>query len=254
MFFNVFFVEMNRNIDPLVRLFGDFAEQLSGVSIISVLLRLLLAIIFGGIIGAERASKRQAAGFRTYILVAIGACIAGFTNQFIYECFPSSDVGRLGNGVVTGIGFLGAGTILVTSRSKIKGLTTAAGLWACGCMGLCIGHGFYTLGLIAGALIFIVLSIITPIENYFIDRSRAFTIHVELNSRPNLKDLVNYLRDKGFHVSNVEHNLAYASSGLSVYSVSLISPQIKGQKAASHKVICEMIIELDYVNHAEVQM
>lgn len=254
MVLNVFFVEMNRNIDPIVKLFGNFAEQLSGVSIISVILRLFLAILFGGLIGAERASKRQAAGFRTYILVAIGACIAGFTNQFIYECYPSSDVGRLGNGVVTGIGFLGAGTILVTSRSKIRGLTTAAGLWACGCMGLCLGHGFYTLGLIAGVSIYIVLSIITPIENYFTDRARAFTIHVELNSRPNLKELITYLREKGFYVSNVEHNLAYASSGLSVYSISLISPAIKKQKSISHKVICEMINDLEYVNHAEVQM
>ena len=250
----LFFVEMNRYIDPIVKLFQNYGEELAGVSIISVILRLTLAILFGGIIGAERASKRQAAGFRTYILVAIGACIAGFTNQFIYECFPSSDVGRLGNGVVTGIGFLGAGTILVTSRSKIRGLTTAAGLWACGCMGLCLGHGFYTLGLIAGALIFVVLSIITPIENYLMDRARAFTVYVELNSRPNLKDLINYLREKGFHVANVEHNLAYASSGLSVYSLALVSPLIKGQKAASHKVICAMINELEYVNHAEVQM
>ncbi len=167
-------------------------------------------------------------------------------------CFPSSDVGRLGNGVVTGIGFLGAGTILVTSRSKIKGLTTAAGLWACGCMGLAIGHGFYTIGIAAGIIIFTVLSLITPIENYFIDRARLFTIHVELNSRPDLKQLINYLRSKGFSISNVEHNLAYASSGLSVYSIALLAPYIKGQRAMSHTVICSMINELDYVNHAEV--
>lgn len=254
MFLNTFFVEMNRTIDPIVKLFGDFAEQLAGVSIYSVVIRLILAIIFGGIIGAERASKRQAAGFRTYILVAIGACIAGFTNQFIYECFPSSDVGRLGNGVVTGIGFLGAGTILVTSRSKIRGLTTAAGLWACGCMGLCLGHGFYSLGLIAGVLIFVVLSIITPIENRLLNRVRAFSIHVELNSRPNLKDLITYLREKGYSITNVEHNLAYASSGLSVYTIALIAPEIKGKNTNSHKVVCAMISELEYVNHVEVQI
>lgn len=254
MAFNLFFVEMNRYIDPLIKLLGKFGEELAGISFISVVLRILLAILFGGIIGAERASKRQAAGFRTYILVAIGACIAGFTNQFIYECFPSSDVGRLGNGVVTGIGFLGAGTILVTSRSKIRGLTTAAGLWACGCMGLCLGHGFYTLGLIAGLLIFTVLTIITPLENYFTDRARAFSLFVELNTRPNLKELLTYLRAKGYHVSNVEHNIAYASSGLSVYTIALISPHIKGQRATSHKVLCQMVSELEYVNHVEVQM
>lgn len=250
----LFFVEMNRYIDPIVKQLGNFGEQLAGVSIYSVILRLLLAILFGGLIGAERASKRQAAGFRTYILVAIGACIAGFTNQFIYECFPSSDVGRLGNGVVTGIGFLGAGTILVTSRSKIKGLTTAAGLWACGCTGLCLGHGFYTLGIISGTLIFIVLSIIGPIEGHFTNKSRAFTIHIELNSRPNLKDLITCLRENGYHISNVEHNLAYASSGLSVYSIALVSPIVKHQKVNAQKILCEMLNELEYVNYVEVQM
>ena len=248
----LFLVEMNRYMDPIIKLLGKWGEELAGVSIWSVLVRLGLAILCGGVLGAERAVKRHAAGFRTYILVSLGAAIAGFTNQFIYECFPSSDVGRLGNGVVTGIGFLGAGTILVTSRSKIKGLTTAAGLWACGCMGLAIGHGFYTIGIVAGVIIFAVLSLITPIENYFIDRARLFTIHVELNSRPDLKQLINYLRSKGFSISNVEHNLAYASSGLSVYSISLLAPYIKGQKAMSHTVICSMINELDYVNHAEV--
>ena len=120
-------------------------------------------------------------------------------------------------------------------------------------MGLCLGHGFYTLGLIAGTLIFVVLSIITPIENHLLGKSRAFAIHVELNSRPNLKELINFLRKEGFQVSNVEHNLAYASSGLSVYSISLISPAVKRKKAVSHKVVCSMIKELEYVNHVEVQ-
>ena len=255
MFLTTFFltetIQVNRYIDPLVELLGSLGEKLAEVSFLSIVVRLLLAIICAGVIGAERAVKRQAAGFRTFILVAVGAAIAGFTNQFIYECFPSSDVGRLGNGVITGIGFLGAGTILVTSRSKIKGLTTAAGLWACGCMGLAMGHGFYTLSIIASVSIFLILSLIGPIENYFLERSRAFTIYVELNARVNLKELVAYLREKKYHITNLEHNPAYSSSGLSVYMISLVAPSIKGQKALSHKVICEMIKELEYVNHAE---
>ena len=164
----------------------------------------------------------------------------------------NTDISRLGAQVINGIGFLGAGTILVTSRSQVKGLTTAAGLWACGCMGLSIGHGFYTLGLSAAVIIFVVLSLITPIENYFIDRARVFSIHVELNARPNLKELITYLRQKGYRVSNVEHNLAYASTGLSVYSIALVAPYIKGQKAISHQTICAMITELEYVNYVEV--
>ena len=110
---------VNLYADPIIKLLGEGFEWLSSVSLGSVIVRLLLAIMCGGFLGAERAMKRQAAGFRTYILVAVGAAVAGFTNQFIAEIYGETDVGRLGNGVVTGIGFLGAGTILITSRNKI---------------------------------------------------------------------------------------------------------------------------------------
>ena len=242
----------SKYVDPIVKLLGDNGSWLSTITLGSVIVRLLLAILCGGALGAERAMKRHAAGFRTYILVAVGAAIAGFTNEFISMGYPASDVGRIGNGVVTGIGFLGAGTILVTSRNKIKGLTTAAALWACGCMGLAIGHGFYTLGITASFIIFLILSVTPPIENYFIDRARVFTLHVELNARTNLKELINYLRANSYQITNVEHNLAYASTGLSVYSVTLVAPYIKGMRAISQKAICAAINELEYVNHAEV--
>ena len=161
-----FFINVSLLVDPLLNLFGDNLKWLEDITVGAVIVRLLCAIICGGVIGAERAMKRHAAGFRTYILVALGAAIAGFTNQYISELVPASDMGRIGNGVVTGIGFLGAGTILVTSRNQIKGLTTAACLWACACMGLAIGIGFYSLTIIGFILIIIVLVFLNPIENY----------------------------------------------------------------------------------------
>lgn len=239
-------------VDPLLNLLGDKVSWLQSITIGSVIIRLLLATLCGGLIGAQRATRRHAAGFRTYILVSLGAAIAGFTNQFIAEISADTDIGRIGNGVVTGIGFLGAGTILVTSRNQIKGLTTAAALWASGCMGLCIGHGFYTLGVLASVLIFVILTFTSPIENYFIDRASVLTIHVELDARTNLKDLVTFLRDNGFSIRNVEHNIAYASSGLSVYTIIISNPKQKGKKRLSQKDICHLINELEYVNFAEI--
>ena len=247
-----FFINVSLLVDPLLNLFGDNLKWLEDITVGAVIVRLLCAIICGGVIGAERAMKRHAAGFRTYILVALGAAIAGFTNQYISELVPASDMGRIGNGVVTGIGFLGAGTILVTSRNQIKGLTTAAALWACGCMGLCIGHGFYTLGLLGSFIIFFVLALTNPIEAYLVNKTRVYSLHVELNARTNLKDLITYLRDNSFKVTNVEHNIAYASSGLSVYTIHVIAPKFKGQKAISQQSMCALINELDYVNYAEV--
>lgn len=96
---------LNYVIDPIVKLLGSKFSWLSSISFGSIAIRLLLAVLCGGILGAERTTKRQTAGFRTYILVAIGAAVAGFTNQFISELYEGTDAGRFGNGVVTGIGF-----------------------------------------------------------------------------------------------------------------------------------------------------
>ena len=139
------FLEINRFVDPIVKLLGNNFIWLSELTIGSIIVRLALVIIVSGIVGIERASKKHEAGLRTYVLVCVGAAVAMLTNQFIFEAFGTGDVGRIAAQVISGIGFLGAGTILITSRNQIKGLTTAACLWACACMGLAIGIGFYTL-------------------------------------------------------------------------------------------------------------
>ena len=139
-------------VDPIVKLVGDWLFEINALSIF---IRLFLAALFGGIIGIERTTKKHAAGLRTYILVAIGACMIMLTNLFIVETFETGDIGRMGAQVISGIGFLGAGTIIITSRNRIKGLTTAAALWACAAMGLALGIGFYALALIGFIIIFI---------------------------------------------------------------------------------------------------
>ena len=114
----------------------------------SVVLRLVLAMLLGGCIGLERERKRRPAGFRTYMLVCLGAALTVLLSLYEYtlvtgpwstlaaELGMKTDVSRFGAQVINGIGFLGAGTILVTGRQQVKGLTTAAGLWASACTGL----------------------------------------------------------------------------------------------------------------------
>ena len=133
----------------------------------SVLLRLLLAMIFGGMIGLERGRKHRAAGFRTYMLVCLGATLTSILSQYLYVRLDTDwlgfaettsrqiDVSRFGAQVYSGIGFLAAGTIIVTGRQEVKGLTTAAGLWASACMGIAIGAGFYECVVIAFVLMFL---------------------------------------------------------------------------------------------------
>ncbi|MFQ7474136.1 MAG: MgtC/SapB family protein, partial [Anaerovoracaceae bacterium] len=129
------------------------------INIFSISLRLILALILGGIIGLERGANRHPAGFRTHILVCVGAALAMMTNQFIVDNFGASDPARLGAQVITGVGFLGVGTILITGHSRIKGLTTAAGLWASACLGLAIGIGFYSGAIAAAIIIFVSLTL-----------------------------------------------------------------------------------------------
>ena len=107
---------------------------LAELSLWTVLLRIALSALCGGMVGLERGRKGRPAGFRTHILVCLGAALAMMTNQYIAESFSTGDPARLGAQVISGIGFLGAGTIIVTGQRQVKGLTTAAGLWASACV------------------------------------------------------------------------------------------------------------------------
>ena len=103
----------------------------------AILVRLSLAVVCGGVIGAERETKRRPAGFRTHILICLGAAITTLTSQYLLlSLHLFTDVARLGAQVISGIGFIGAGTIIVTRDKRVKGLTTAAGLWAAAIIGL----------------------------------------------------------------------------------------------------------------------
>lgn len=234
-------------VDPIINLFHW--KVLAELNIGTVLFRLVLAVICGGVIGFERAKKHQAAGFRTYILVCLGSAIAMLTNEFISRATNMGDGARLGAQVISGIGFLGAGTILVTSRNQIRGLTTAAGLWACACLGLSIGIGFYTLAIFGTIVISIVLAILPKIESTFNRKSTYFEIHIEFQTRENLKQFVNLIRQMNFRVISIEHNPAYSASGLSVYTIALKVQEKK--KKINHQEYLDIFSKLDYVNFVE---
>ena len=235
------------SIDPLVNFFNlDFLNDLN---VFTILVRLFLAIFCGGILGVERAIKHHAAGFRTYIIVCVGATFAMLTNEFLNLAVGQGDAARFGAQVISGIGFLGAGTIIVTSRNTIRGLTTAAGLWGCACLGLAIGVGFYTLALLGTLILTIVFAILPAFENFFTNRSRYFEIHIEFDTRENLKEFVNYARGNNLQISSIEHNPAYSASGLSVYSI--IIKSLSKKKIKNHKDVLEDFAKLPYVNFVE---
>ena len=111
-------------------------EYLEGINLASITLRIVMSMVCGGVIGIERGKAHQPAGMRTYMLVCMGAAMVMLTGQYMYYHFQTGDPARLGAQVVSGIGFLGAGSIIISGKTKIKGLTTAAGLWTAACIGL----------------------------------------------------------------------------------------------------------------------
>jgi len=119
-------------------------EFIHGWSMGSMIVRLLLAMAAGMLVGVDRERKNRGAGMKTHVLVCIGAALAMMTSEYIYHEFPDAraDMARIGAQVVSGVGFLGVGTIMVTGKNQIRGLTTAAGLWASACAGIAIGIGF----------------------------------------------------------------------------------------------------------------
>lgn len=133
------------------------------VTYLAVVIRIVCAVVVGGIIGIERSIKNRPAGLRTYMLVCVGACLIMLTNQYIFQMTGNGDPMRLGAQVVSGIGFLGAGTIIVTKHNQIKGLTTAAGLWSAAGVGLALGIGFYEAAFTAAIAIYVTASITAQI-------------------------------------------------------------------------------------------
>lgn len=180
-------------------------DGLRDMTMAAVSMRLLLATICGGLIGMEREFKRRPAGFRTHILICLGAAMTTLTSQYLYlHMHYYTDMARLGAQVVAGIGFIGAGTIIVTRRNQIKGLTTAAGLWTCAIVGLAIGAGFYEGGLIATLLVLVSELIFGKLEYTFMKRRPDINVYLEFRSRSVLETVFADLKEQNIKVRSLE--------------------------------------------------
>lgn len=194
----------------------NMMPYLRELNMVSMMLRVVLALFTGGVIGFEREKKSRGAGFRTYMLVSLGATLTVMLSQYLdvmlngpwadiaAEVGIKTDVSRFGAQVINGVGFLGAGTIIVTGRQEVRGLTTAAGLWASACMGLAIGAGFYECMVIGCILIFLSLELLPLVESAMNSMSRHLNVHVDMDSMENLGGVVNLLKADGHRIYDVE--------------------------------------------------
>lgn len=180
-------------------------DGLREVTLLSVTVRMLLALICGGCIGIERASKRRPAGFRTHILICLGAAMTTLTSQFLYLTMHYyTDMARLGAQVVAGIGFIGAGTIIVTRHQRVKGLTTAAGLWTSAIIGLAIGGGFYEGGIFSTLLILIAELVFSKLEYRMLDHVPEINLYMEYTDKTCLESVLKLFREQNLKILNME--------------------------------------------------
>ncbi len=146
----------------------DFMKQaiqvLTDFNYVSVSVRLVLALVMGGLIGMERGRHGRAAGMRTHVLVCLGACMTALVGLYLLRFNPAENVSRIAAQVISGIGFLGAGTIMIRNQSVITGLTTAAGVWCTATIGIALGYGFYVGALIATIITIVTATLLTRLE------------------------------------------------------------------------------------------
>lgn len=194
----------------------DFVRDMD---FIAVLTRLLLAVVCGGFIGIEREVKRRPAGFRTHILICLGAAVTTLTSQYLYLVLGLyTDVARLGAQVVAGIGFIGAGTIIVTNRRRVKGLTTAAGLWTSAIIGLVCGAGYIEGALFATLMVLLAELVLVKLEYRFARKLTDTNLYIEYYKAETIENIVHNLREHHVKMSGLEISRVTEETGQQRYS------------------------------------
>lgn len=179
-------------------------DLLRGLTLPSILLRTILAMLLSGILGYEREKRHRPAGFRTYLVVCLGSCLAMMVGIYLSTVFESTDASRIPAQVISGIGFLGAGTILVTRQNQVKGLTTAAGLWAVACLGLALGAGFYTGALVVFAAIWISLRMLRIVHTHLNPSLKSVTLHVEFEKVSDMSQFIAFAKNQHCIIDHLE--------------------------------------------------
>ena len=227
-----------------------------------VLLRLLVATLCGGVIGIDRGRKHRPAGFRTYILVCMGATLTVVLGIYLSKMLAGpqwadvllgeytmhhTDDSRFGAQVINGIGFLGAGTIIITGRQQVKGMTTAAGLWASACMGLAIGAGFYWAALISCVMIVLTMVVFTRLEGWMLIHSRHVNYYIEFEQIDDLSEIAETIRSMNVRIYDVEISKAKNSEHncpSAIFSLQL-------PKKMTHSTLLTALAEIDDVRSIE---
>ncbi|MBQ7308981.1 MAG: MgtC/SapB family protein [Clostridia bacterium] len=188
----------------LVDIWNWFVETASAFGMLSIVIRLLLAMIVGLVIGIDREMKRRVAGIKTHILVCVGAAMVMITSQYMLTKFGTGDPARLGAQVISGVGFLGVGTIIVTGRNQVRGLTTAASIWTCACLGLAAGIGFVEGVVVALVFIVFTLKVLGKLDKVVQKRAREIDFYIEFENNEGLNKFSEKMKEDGNRIVRIQ--------------------------------------------------
>ncbi len=233
--------------DPFAMLLGEWSADLNPYSIF---FRIAAVIVLASIIGCERSIKRHSAGLRTFVLISFASSVSMILDIYLMQTYASR-LPILSAATVIAAALVSGNSILFSSRSQIKGLTTSAGLWACSILGFTIGAGLYTVTAIVYVFMLCILACLPSFELYLKNRSNHFEIHLELKNSEYLRDFVSVGRRLGLRIDDIEANQAYSGSGLSVYTITLTICSAELKRFKTHKEIIEALGSLDYIYHIE---
>ena len=194
----------------IVNAWNGLMDIASSWNLLAITVRLLFALIVGLIIGIDRERKRRVAGIKTHILVCLGSALVMITSQYMMLEFGevAADVSRMGAQVISGVGFLGVGTIVIRNQAHVKGLTTAAGLWTTACIGLAVGAGFYLVAVLSFLAVMITMSVLAHLEQRF-RKPDVKEYYIELESMEKAKEFYQTIS-----LQHVTVDIVVAKSGL----------------------------------------
>jgi len=235
-------------------------DTLREISFPALLLKLFLSALLGGALGVEREKRGRPAGFRTYMLVCLGAALTMILGQYENHLLHTAlaeqaelfgfkvDVSRLGAQVINGIGFLGVGTILMNRRREVKGLTTAAGLWASGCLGLAVGSGFYEAVLIGFLLLIISVKRFKRFEGWMMKRVKTMSLYTAFDGLSDVVEIVRIFQKKQIFIKDMDF---IGDGGKKRGSVNGAIFLLKLPERMDHNEILEEISDLPCIQRAE---
>ena len=225
------------------------------LTFLELTVRLCIAMICGGVIGINRGRKKRAAGTRTHMLICMGSALTIMLGIYFSDMVAGAwagssanltDITRLGAQVINGIGFIGVGTVIVTGKQQVKGLTTAAGLWASACMGLSIGAGFYLAALIGCIFIFLTVVVFTRLEHAMFANARHINIYIEFDSMDCISSIIGKLNENNIDIRDID-----ISKASEEYSTDRAVLSLKLPEKMLHEKVIAAIAELPYIRSVE---